>query len=381
MNETAVIASVPNSFKISSRSLGDVDSPIADDEANIRPGDIILSRARTLTMHSIIALGQIYKYQWDTENTFRFWTHPAMIVAVKDKPIYSRDGTMMGTPTETVLVQATVNPAGVNFALLKDFRRAYSSRFWIFSPRQFDIGNNRIEAVREAENEANADIFEWLKSERLLANIQPSPSRELSFPPRSPSSRQWTYGMLSLASILVGRLFPNWKFRFFNEGQVTCSGFIAELMERGQYSFDSEIHAFPADVAQILYEELGVVEKQDAEKNWTGGAARLKQQISADRKLTTENATRLKLSWRAWGLLAFGVANAFGAMALLFGLMSSLPGWLWWIAFPFVLYFSVVAAPFIVYSFLAFIKTSCVGIPRLMAMLRPILWHKDGDLD
>lgn len=378
MNATAGSTFVPNSFAISSRPLGDVTSAIAEDEAKIRPGDIILSRARTLTMHSIIALGQIYKYQWDTENTFRFWSHPAMIVAVAGQTIISRDGMLMATPTDTALVQATVNPPGVNFALLKDFRRDYSSRLWIFSPRQFDIGSNRIEAIREAENEADADIFDWLKSEGLLENIQPNPTKLPSFPPRSPSSRQWTYGLLSLASILVSQLFPNWKFRFFNEGQVTCSGFIAELMERADYSFESEIHAFPADVAQKLYEELGVGPSKEA--NWTGGAARLKEQISADKKLTLKNAKKLKLSTRAWALLAFGVAIAVGAMALLFNLMSSLSWPVWILVLPFVLYFSVVAAPFLVYSFLAYFKTSCVGVPRLVRMLRPILWRKDGDL-
>jgi hypothetical protein len=379
MNAMAGRTSVPNSFVISSRPLGDVSSPIADDESKIQPGDIILSRARTLTMHSIIALGQIYKYQWDTENTFRFWSHPAMIVAVAGQAIISRDGTLMAMPTQTALVQATVNPRGVNFALLQDFRRDYSSRLWIFSPQQFEIGNNRIEAVREAENEAREDIFDWLKSNGLLENIQPNPTKQPIFSPRSPSSRQWTYGLLSLASILVSQLFPNWKFRFFNEGQVTCSGFVAELMERGHYSFDSEIHAFPADVAEKLYQELGVVENK--EQDWTGGAARLKQQISADKKLTLENAKKLKLSLRTWSLLAFGVAIAVGAMAFFLKHMTNLSWPVWILIFPIILYFSVVAAPFLVYSFLAYMKTSCVGIPRLMRMLRPIMWRKDSDLE
>ena len=378
MNTAASSNQIPNSFDISSRALGDVSSPIAADESQIRPGDIILSRAHTLTMHSIIALGQIYKYQWDTENTFRFWSHPAMIVAVAGQTIISRDGKQMATPKETTLVQATVNPVGVNYAMLKDFRRNYSSRLWIFSPLQFDIGSNRIEAIREAESEANVDIFDWMNSKGLLENIQPNPSNQPSFPPRSPSSRQWTYGMLSLASILVSQLFPNWKFRFFNEGQVTCSGFIAELMERAGYSFESEIHAFPADVAQKLYEELGVTAKKDV--NWTAGAARLKQQISADKKLTLENAKKLKLSSRAWGLLAVGVAIAVGAMAFFFHLMSNLSWPVWIIIFPFVLYFSIVAAPFLVYASVAYLKTAWVGIPRLLRMLRPILWRKPGDL-
>ena len=377
MNTTASNAVIPNSFEISSRRLGDVTSPIAEDESNIRPGDIVLSRARTLTMHSIIALGQIYKYDWDKQNTFRFWSHPALIVAVGGQPIISRDGMQTAIVKETALAQATMNPQGVNFALLKDFRRDYSSRLWIFSPRRFN-DHNRMEAILEAENEANEDVFDWLQKKELLENIQPNPTKQPSFSPRAPSSRQWTYGMLSLASVLASQIFPQWKFRFFNEGQVTCSGFVAELMERADYSFGSEIHAFPADVAQKLYEELGVT--PGMESDWTGGAARLKEQISADKKLTMQNAKKLKLSARAWGLLTLGVAIAFGVMKSLVSLMTNLPSLLWWLLIPFVLYFSVVAAPFLVYSTLAWIKTSCVGIPRLMRMLRPILWRKPGDL-
>ena len=150
-------------------------------------------------------------------------------------------------------------------------------------------------------------------------------------------------------------------------------------MERGHYSLDSQIHAFPADVAEKLYQELGVVENK--EQDWTGGAARLKQQISADKKLTLENAKKLKFSLRTWGLLAFGVAIAVGAMAFFLKHMTNLSWPVWILIFPIVLYFSVVAAPFLVYSFLAYMKTSCVGIPRLMRMLRPIMWRKDSDLE
>ena len=380
VNETTGSRTIPNSFTISSRPLGDVTSPITADESNIKAGDIILSRAHTLTMHSIIALGQIYKYRWDKENTFRFWTHPAMIVAVKGQQIVSRDGTKAALVKETALVQATVNPPGVNFTLLNDFRRDYSSRLWIFSTRKFDAGDNRTEAVREAEIEANQDVFEWLKGKDLLNRIEVhATAASADFRPRPASQRQVKYGMLSLASILVSQLFPKWKFRFFNEGQVTCSGFIAELMERAEYSFDSEIHAFPADVAQKLYDELGV-QPQESEESWTGGVARLRQQISADRKVSLEGAKRLKLSGRAWALLAFGVAIAISAMAFFFCHISHLSWPVWIVVAALVAYFSIVAAPILVYSFLAYVKLAFVGIPRLVKMLRPLYWRKPGDM-
>ncbi len=378
MKATAAIKVIPNSFDISSRALGDVTSPIAEDESKILPGDIILSRARTLTMHAIIALGQIYKFSWDKENTFRFWSHPAMIVAVKGQSITSPDGTRAATVRETVLVQATVNPVGVNFALLNDFRRLYSSRLWIFSPQKFDDGD-RADAVVEAQIEAGVDLYDWLKEKSLLENETSVLVETLSSAGRAAPKRQFTYGLLSLASILVSQLFPQWKFRFFNEGQVTCSGFIAELMERAEYSFDSEIHAFPADVAQKLYEELGVFEEKGMD-TWVQGAAHLRQQISTDKKLSMENAKKLKLSARAWSFLLLGFGIAGGAIALLCSQISSL-SWPLWLAIVVVVgYLSIVAAPIIVYSLLAYLKISFVGIPKLVRMLRPLYWRKPQDI-
>lgn len=377
MKATAGSTTIPNSYEISSRPLGDVTSPIAPDESKIRPGDIILSRARTLTMHSIIALGQIYKYSWDKDNAFRFWSHPAMIVAVKGQRITSRDGTRTATVKETALVQATVNPQGVNFARLSEFRRAYSSRLWIFSPLKF-TDNDRVQAVSEAEIEADADVYDWLKENDLLENeLPPTP---MSARVKKETNRQFTYGLLSLASILVSQLFPKWKFRFFNEGQVTCSGFIAELMEKAKYSFDSEIHAFPADVAVKLYEELGVAEVKGVD-TWVQGAARLRQQISTDRRLSTQGAKGLRLSGRAWSFLAFGIAIAVGTLTFFFLQIGQLSWPLWFATAAVVIYLSIVAAPIIIYSLLAYLKVSFVGIPKLVRMLRPLYWRRPEDMN
>lgn len=379
MKATAAIKTIPNSYDISSRPLGDTTSPIVADETKILPGDIVLSRARTLMMHSIITLGQIYKFSWDKENTFRFWSHPAMIVAVKGQRIKSRDGAHSATVKDTALVQATVNPVGVNYVLLSEFRRNYSSRLWIFSPLKF-TPENRVEAVLEAELEAGEDLYDWLKSQNLLEGETTDMVNSMSARVPDVPRRQFTYGMLSLASILASQLFPKWKFRFFNDGQVTCSGFIAELMERAGYSFDSEIHAFPADVAEKLYEELGVFEERGVD-SWVQGAARLRRQISEDKKLSMDNAKKLKLSRRAWSLLALGVAIAVGAMATICALISHLSWPLWLVIFVVVAYLSVVAAPIIVYSLLAYLKLSFVGIPKLVRMLRPLYWRKEEDIN
>lgn len=378
MDATTKIKTIPNSFDISSRSLGDTTSAIAEDESKIQAGDIILSRARTLTMHAIITLGQIYKFNWDRENTFRFWSHPAMIVAVKGQRVRSHDGARSAIVKETALVQATVNPAGVNFALLNDFRRNYSSRLWIFSPLKF-TPDNRLEAVLEAEIEAGTDLYEWLKAQKLLEDETTEILNTLSASMPNVPRRQFTYGMLSLASILVSQLFPKWKFRFFNLGQVTCSGFIAELMERADYSFDSEIHTFPADVAEKLYQELGVFEEQGVD-TWVQGAARLRKQISDDKKLSTTNAKKLKLSLRAWSLLALGTAFALGSMAFICAHITHLSWPIWLATFALVAYLSIVAAPVFVYSLLAYLKISFVGIPKLVRMLRPLYWRKPDDL-
>lgn len=378
MDATTKIKTIPNSFDISSRSLGDTTSAIAEDESKIQAGDIILSRARTLTMHAIITLGQIYKFNWDKENTFRFWSHPAMIVAVKGQRVRSHDGARSAIVKETALVQATVNPAGVNFALLNDFRRNYSSRLWIFSPLKF-TPDNRLEAVLEAEIEAGTDLYEWLKAQKLLEDETTEILNTLSASMPNVPRRQFTYGMLSLASILVSQLFPKWKFRFFNLGQVTCSGFIAELMERADYSFDSEIHTFPADVAEKLYQELGVFEEQGVD-TWVQGAARLRKQISDDKKLSTTNAKKLKLSLRAWSLLALGTAFALGSMAFICAHITHLSWPIWLATFALVAYLSIVAAPVFVYSLLAYLKISFVGIPKLVRMLRPLYWRKPDDL-
>ncbi len=376
MNATAAIKIIPNSYDISSRLLGDVTSAIAEDESKILPGDIILSRARTLTMHSIITLGQIYEYKWDKHNAFQFWSHPAMIVAVKGQKIESRDKSQTAIVKETALVQATVNPNGVHYALLKDFRREYSSRMWIFHPEKFTNESNRANALAMAQADAGETFYDWLKERDLLENE--SPPTEKGKAPKSKSVKRATYGLLSLASILVSQLFPGWNFRFFNKGQVTCSGFVADLMEVGGYSFDSEIHAFPADVAQPLYAELNVTKEEDVDA-WVKGAARLRKQISIDKKLTLKNAKKINLTSKAKWMLAFGVLIA---ICVIVFICSLIPYWpLRLLAGAIIVYLSIIAAPVIVYAAFAYYHLSFKGIPKLIAMLRPLYWRKDEDLN
>ena len=385
---------VPNSLEISSRPLGDVDSPIMADDHVLQPGDIVLSRARTVAMHSIITLGQIYKYSWDTENSFRFWSHPAMIVAVAGQPLRNADGTKEGTVMDDVLVQATVNPKGVNFALLKDFKAAYSSRCWIFSPRRFSEQIRSI-AVEQAQNEAGIGLFEWLADKGLLEDITTLTNVNRQNGNNRPPPQQFTYGLLSLVSILSSQVFDKWRFRFFNEGQETCSGFIAELMEKANYEFPSEIHAFPADVAEQLYAHLQdhdrmkaskvtEDEKRDA-KNWTKGVANLRKQISDDRKVVAKGAGTFRLSSRATKALL-----SIGAIAAAFGLAIS--AWLWphvqewpWVIRTalavFCIYAIAVAAPVTYYALRAFFKLAFVGIPQLIRMLRPLYWRRSSDLN
>ncbi len=296
---------VPNSLEISSRRLGDTESPIMAPGHVLQAGDIVLARARTIAMHAIITLGQIYKYHWDTENSFRFWSHPAMIVAVAGQPLRSADGTKVGTVTDNVLVQATINPKGVNYGLLSDFKRDYSSRCWIFSPVLFET-STRSKVVEHAEIESGMGLFEWLEGKGLLKDISEVPSAKQSNGNRRQDARQFTYGLLSLASVLSCQVFQQWRFRFFNEGQVTCSGFIAELMEKGNYVFPSEIHAFPGDVAEQLYDDFpehrALKVKALAEhdkgksKDWTKGVANLRKQISDDKKVALKNAGTFRLS-------------------------------------------------------------------------------------
>ena len=379
MLSKAGAAEIPNSLKIGCRAIGDTSSPIAADESKIQPGDIILSRARTWTMHGIIALGQIYKYRWDSDNAFRFWTHPAMIVAAAGQPITNRAGTQQATIMRTALVQATVLPKGVNYVFLDDFRKDYHSRCWIFSPQKFS-DEDRDEALKEAEREAGEGLYEWLKVKDALANEIAVGS---ATPPQLQGpwpQRHFTYGMLSLLSILTQQLFPKWRFRFFNEGQVTCSGFIAELMETAGYNFDSEIHAFPADVAERLYAELGYLEKQGVD-TWSQGAARLNKQLSVDRKMAFKNATSLRLSAAAWIALLLALAIAFTLVfvALPF-FFHGLPWPIRWVLYAIGAYLSVVAAPMLYYALHFTYQVAFSGIPRLIRMLRPLYWRRPEDL-
>lgn len=385
---------VPNSLEISSRSLGDTESPIMAPDHILQPGDIVLSRARTIAMHAIITLGQIYKYSWDRENSFRFWSHPAMIVAVAGQPLGNADGTKIGTVTETVLVQATINPKGVNYGLLSDFKRDYSSRCWIFSPLRF-TALTRSMVVEHAEIEAGIGLFEWLEGKGLLKDIRESPSAKQHSGNRRQDQRQFTYGLLSLASVLSCQVFQKWRFRFFNEGQVTCSGFIAELMEKANYVFPSEIHAFPADVAEQLYADFqdhyAMKTKEAAEddernaKDWTKGVANLRKQISDDRKVMLKNAGTFRMSSRASNTLLSIVA-----IACAFGWATAV--WLWpqvqdWpmliqLALAgFSVYAILIAAPITYYALRAFFKLTFVGIPQLIRMLRPLYWRKPSDLN
>lgn len=406
---TARAVTIPNSLEICSRALGDVASPIMADSHRLQPGDIILSRARTLSMHSIIALGQIYKFSWDTDNSFRFWSHPAMIVAVAGQTLRNAQGTKQGTVMDDVLVQATVNPKGVNYALLKDFRKAYSSRCWIFSPQRFDkpisskdvkqteIGAKTIRAmvVEHAQIESGKSLFEWLEENSLLADVSTLPSvTPLSgLKPQEP--RHFTYGMLSLASILVSQIFQKWRFRFFNEGQVTCSGFIAELMEKANYVFPSEIHAFPADVAEQIYldfQDHNAMKQAEASKvtngdqrGWIKGVAHLRKQISDDRKVMLKNAGSFRMSRRALTALLtmVGIAGLFG-WAILAWIWPLVQDWPWLIRVVLAgisIYAIAVAAPIAYYAGRAFLKVSLVGIPQLIAMLRPLYWRRPGDLE
>jgi hypothetical protein len=383
---------VPNSLEIGSRALGDVDSPIMAADHELKPGDIILSRARTLSMHTIIALGQIYKYSWDTDNSFRFWSHPAMIVAVTGQTIRNVDGTKEATVIEDVLVQATVNPNGVNFALLKDFRKAYSSRCWVFSPGKFDL-SGREKAVQHAVSEEGKSLFEWLEENKLLVDITDVPLDKRK-PSERREARHVTYGMLSLASVLVSQVFAKWRFRFFNEGQVNCSSFIAELMEKANYMFPSDIHAFPGEVAEQLYADFqnhqemqkaeSSNEKKGASKGWIQGVAQLRKQISNDRKVMLKNAGTFRMSSRALKALLIMVAIAgFFAWAISAWIWPHIQGWPWVVRVAlagFSVYAIAVAAPIAYYAGRAFLNIAFKGIPQLIAMLRPLYWRRLDDL-
>ncbi|MEO6024013.1 MAG: hypothetical protein ABIP64_13025, partial [Burkholderiales bacterium] len=365
MLSKAATVGIPNSFEIGCRALGDTTSPITADESKIQSGDIILSRARTLSMHAIITLGQIYKYRWDSDNSFRFWSHPAMIVAVAEQQITNRAATKQATIKRTALVQATVNPKGVNYAFLDDFRKDYSSRCWIFSPQKFN-DTNRREAVEEAEREAGLGLYEWLAENGALGEEIPVSgikTHQLNGPR---PQRHFTYGMLSLLCILTSQLFPKWLFRFFNEGQVTCSGFIAELMEKADYAFDSEIHVFPAEVAELLYLELQSFQMEGVD-TWTEGAARLRAQMSADRKVMFKNATSFRLSAAALTTLIFmlGILGALVFVALPF-LFQGFPWPVRWVLYVIGTYLSIVAAPMLHYALRFTYQVAFSGIPRLI---------------
>ena len=390
---TAGATKIPNSLEICSRPLGDVESPIMADGHLLQPGDIILSRARTLSMHAIIALGQIYKFSWDTDNSFRFWSHPAMIVAVAGQRIRSDDGSKEATVTEDVLVQATVNPKGVNYALLREFRKAYSSRCWIFSPQRFDEPIRPI-VVKHAENEEGDTLFAWLEKNNLLADITRLTQATEQKDKKSDDARHFTYGLLSLASILVSQVFARWRFRFFNEGQVTCSGFVAELLEKANYVFPSEIHAFPGDVAEQLYADFQdhiemrnnetAKESKGGSQGWINGVANLRKQISADRKVMVKNATSFRLSSGAVkALLSMIAIGAVSGWAISEWLWPYVQNWPWLIRFAlagFSIYAIAIAAPITYYALRAFLKIAFVGIPQLIAMLRPLYWRRPSDL-
>jgi len=360
----------------------------------LKAGDVVLARARTIAMHGVITLGQIYKYSWDTENSFRFWSHPAMIVAVAGQTLQNAEGTKQGMVTEDVLVQATINPKGVNYALLKDFRNAYSSRCWVFSPLRF-TESTRSMVVMHAEIEAGMALFEWLEGKGLLADVSALPSAKQPNGYKRQDPRQFTYGLLSLASVLSCQVFQKWRFRFFNEGQVTCSGFIAELMEKANYVFPSEIHAFPADVAEQLYADLqdhqGMIaaealkESKGHSKDWTNAVANLRKQISDDRKAVLNNAGTFRISGRALKVLLSiaAIAGVFG-LAISDFLWPHVQEWPWVIQLVLAgicLYAIAIAAPITYYALRAFLKLSFVGIPQLIVMLRPLYWRRHSDLN
>jgi hypothetical protein len=389
----AAKAKAPNSLEICSRPLGDEASPIMAEGHELQPGDIVLSRARTLSMHAIITLGQIYKYSWDTENSFRFWSHPAMIVAVTGQTIRSADGSKEATVTDDVLVQATVNPNGVNYALLKDFRKAYSCRCWIFSPRAFEL-LERENAVQHAVSEEGKSLYEWLEKNQLLADIS-DVAVEKRIATETREAKHVTYGMLSLASILVSQVFAKWRFRFFNEGQANCASFIAELMEKANYAFPSDIHAFPCDIAEQLYAELQnhkvmqetelSNEKKGASKGWIQGVAQLRKQISDDRKVMLKNANTFRMSGRALKalLIMLAIAGCF-AWAIAAWIWPHIHAWPWFIRVAlagFFVYAIAVAAPITYYAGRAFLNVAFKGIPQLIVMLRPLYWRRLGDLD
>ncbi len=390
----ATNAKIPNSLEICSRRLGDEESPIMAEGHELLPGDIVLSRARTLSMHAIIALGQIYKYSWDTDNSFRFWSHPAMVVAVTGQTIRNADGSKEGTVTEDVLVQATVNPKGVNYALLKDFRKAYSSRCWVFSPKRFNQFAREM-AVGHAYNEASERMFEWMERNNCLTDITTLPGAKSLNGSIPKEPQQFTYGLLSLASILVSQIFDKWRFRFFNEGQATCSGFIAELMEKANYGFPSEIHAFPADVAEQLYADFQdhdamqaaeiATQCKGASKGWINGVAHLRKQISDDKKVMLKNAGTFRLSPGAMkallGMIVIAGLFTWGILAWAWPLIQDWP-WFIRVALGGVSVYAIaVAAPITYYAARAFWNVAFRGIPQLIVMLRPLYWRRLGDLD
>ena len=381
MLDQAATRVLPNSFDIGARPLGNTTLPIFDDGYVTLPGDIVLSRAKTLAMHAIIVLGQIYRFRWDCDDTFRFWSHPAMVVAVPGQVMTSRDGTQQGEVARTVLVQATVNPKGVNYVFLDDFRRDYSSRCQILCPGKF-TEDDRKEAVAEAEDQAGEGVFEWLlHQENGLVN-QVKINR-LAAPPKK-DTKQFTYGLLSLLSILTAQLFPKWKLRFFNEGQVTCSSFVAGLMEKGGYSFDSEQHAFPADVAEKLYRDQRPLwdESIDAKSQ---GIAKLRGLVWQQRGTAFRNATSFRLSPRSWFMVALVLAilGCFLFWALPLGL-EQLPwtlSWpLRWLYYGLGGYISIIAAPMFAYATYFTGMIAWKGVPRLIRMARP-LYQRDGSRD
>ena len=119
--------------------------------------------------------------------------------------------------------------------------------------------------------------------------------------------------------------------------------------------------------------------KEEDVDAWVKGAARLRKQISIDKKLTLKNAKKINLTSKAKWMLAFGVLIA---ICVIVFICSLIPYWpLRLLAGAIIVYLSIIAAPVIVYAAFAYYHLSFKGIPKLIAMLRPLYWRKDEDLN
>ena len=205
-------------------------------ETVLEPGYVILACASNPYFHFLIGLGQIQKYSNKDDNRFRFWTHPAIVVWKKDDK-YADPEKDCEQVAEKFMIAQSVGP-GVGLLTLEDFLVAYKYRCWAFKPK-------RINPADIPQIQQSVIGYTHLKPQpKLIGNVL---------------KRTWVaaeYGVLTIFSIVFGLLFGRMRLRFSLASQVTCSGFVADLLERGGYRFtEGETHAFPADVARRVMEK------------------------------------------------------------------------------------------------------------------------------